>query len=257
MSITEKFCLKWNDFQQNISNAFGSLRGDIDFADVTLVCEDDQQIEAHKIVLAASSPFFQNLLMKNKHTHPLIYMRGIRSEDLVAILDFLYHGEANIPQDSLDNFLIIAEELKLKGLTNAQDDQNNCDKSSDEYKTKIVVPKQEGNKTVNLQVSNIVNDTLGDEDVSRTVAVPSSLNEGLHALDLKIKSMIVVSQNSMPNGKRVNICTICGKEGVRQTIIDHIETHHIEGVSHPCNMCKKTFRSRPALKAHNYSNHKN
>ena len=41
MGSQEKFCLKWNDFQQIISKAFGSLREDKDFSDVTLLCEDD------------------------------------------------------------------------------------------------------------------------------------------------------------------------------------------------------------------------
>ena len=93
------------------------MRQDVDFVDVTLACEDGQQVEAHKIILAAASPFFQNMLSKNIHAHPLIYMRGIKSEDLVAIVDYLYHGEANIYQDNLESFLAIAEELKLKGLT--------------------------------------------------------------------------------------------------------------------------------------------
>ena len=39
------------------------------------------------------------------------------SEDLVAIMDFLYNGEANVFQESLDAFLALAEELKLKGLS--------------------------------------------------------------------------------------------------------------------------------------------
>ena len=72
--MSEKLCLKWNDFQENVNTAFGSLREDNEFADVTLACEDGQQIEAHKVILAASSPFFQNLLKSNKHPHPLIYM---------------------------------------------------------------------------------------------------------------------------------------------------------------------------------------
>ena len=46
-----------------------SLMKDINFAVVTLVCEDDQPITAHNSILVASSPFFQNMLMKNKHTH--------------------------------------------------------------------------------------------------------------------------------------------------------------------------------------------
>ena len=44
-------------------------------------------------------------------------MRGMKSEDLVAIIDFLYLGEANVHQDNLDSFLSVANELKLKGLT--------------------------------------------------------------------------------------------------------------------------------------------
>ena len=58
----EKLCLKWNDFQENASTAFGTLRDDTEFADVTLVCEDGQQVQAHKVILASSSPFFLNLL---------------------------------------------------------------------------------------------------------------------------------------------------------------------------------------------------
>ena len=112
----EKLCLKWNDFQENAISAFGTLREDREFSDVTLVCEDGQQVEAHKVILASSSPFFQNLLKRNKHPHPLIYMRGLKSEDLVAMIDFLYFGEANVYQENLDSFLAVAEELQLKGL---------------------------------------------------------------------------------------------------------------------------------------------
>ena len=93
--MSEKLCLKWNDFQKNTNQAFGSLRSDSDFSDVTLACEDGQ-VEAHKVILASSSPFFLNLLRRNKHPHPLIYMRGLKSEDLVAMIDFLYFGEANV-----------------------------------------------------------------------------------------------------------------------------------------------------------------
>ena len=88
--MSEKLCLKWNNFQENTNSVFGSLRNDSDFSDVTLACEDGQQVKAHKVILAASSPFFHTMLRKNKHPHPLIYMRGVRSEDLVAMVDFLY-----------------------------------------------------------------------------------------------------------------------------------------------------------------------
>ena len=114
--MSEKLCLQWNDFKDNVKVAFANFREDKDFSDVTLACEDGEQVEAHKLVLAASSPFFQNLFKRNKHPHPLVYMRGLKSDDLLAILDFLYNGEANVNQDNLDSFLALAEELQLKGL---------------------------------------------------------------------------------------------------------------------------------------------
>ena len=119
-SADEKFCLQWNDFKANVTSAFGDLRQDKEFTDVTLSCEDGQQVEAHKVVLLASSPFFQNILKRNKHPHPLIYMRGVSPENLMAMVDFFYHGETNVYQENLDSFLVLAEELQLKGLRGNQ-----------------------------------------------------------------------------------------------------------------------------------------
>ena len=116
MGSSEKFCLRWNDFEANISSAFRDLKEEKDFSDVTLVCAD-QQVEAHKVILAASSPFFKRVLRNNPHTHPLIYMKGVKFSDLEAVLSFVYHGEVNVAEADLNNFLAFAEELEVKGLT--------------------------------------------------------------------------------------------------------------------------------------------
>jgi len=113
---SEKFCLRWNDFETNISVAFRELREDKDFFDVTLAC-DDQQMQAHKVILSACSPFFRSVLKKNPHAHPLLYLKGVKYVDLVAVLNFMYHGEVNVAQEELNSFLAVAEELKVKGLT--------------------------------------------------------------------------------------------------------------------------------------------
>ena len=112
----EKLCLKWDEFQQNIVSTYHDLRKDLDLSDVTLVCEEDHWIEAHKVILSACSPLFNSLLKRNKHSHPMIYMRGLKAKDLEAIVDFIYCGEANIHQEDLDGFLALAVELQLKGL---------------------------------------------------------------------------------------------------------------------------------------------
>ena len=84
--------MQWNDFQNIVISSFGDLKDDPDFTDVTLACEDGKQMEAHKVVLASSSPFFMHLLKRNRHPHPLIYMRGIKSDDLMAMVEFFYKG---------------------------------------------------------------------------------------------------------------------------------------------------------------------
>jgi len=134
----EKFCLRWNDFEANISSAFRELREDKDFFDVTLACDDDQ-IQAHKVILSACSPFFRTVLRRNKHEHPLLYLKGVKYIDLVAVLNFMYHGEVNVAQEELNSFLAVAEDLKIKGLT--QNGSNETTKSSDPTPTHNIRPR--------------------------------------------------------------------------------------------------------------------
>jgi len=96
------------------------------FADVTLAAED-KQVEAHKFILSTCSPFFHNILERNSHKHPLIYLKGIRYNDLLGLLDFMYCGEVNIQQKDLDSLLASAEDLQIKGLT----ENTNCEGSPD------------------------------------------------------------------------------------------------------------------------------
>jgi len=136
MASSEKFCLRWNDFESNISVAFRELREEKDFFDVTLAC-DDNQIQAHKVILSACSPFFRNVLRRNPHQHPLLYLKGVKYSELISVLNFMYMGEVNVAQEELNSFLAVAEDLRVKGLT-----QNNA-----EAPTKVA-PKQDHQKPV-------------------------------------------------------------------------------------------------------------
>jgi len=116
MASNEKYCLRWNDFETNISTAFRELRDEKDFFDVTLAC-DDNQVQAHKVILSACSPFFRTVLRRNPHQHPLLYLRGVKYNELVNVLNFMYQGEVNVAQEELNDFLGVAEDLRVKGLT--------------------------------------------------------------------------------------------------------------------------------------------
>ena len=112
---SEKFCLRWNDFEKNISSAFKDIREDKEFFDITIACEDEQ-LQAHKLILSACSPFFKGVLRRNQHQHPLLYLKGVSFRDMEAVLNFMYHGEVNVAQDDLNSFLQVAEDLRVKGI---------------------------------------------------------------------------------------------------------------------------------------------
>ena len=136
---SEHFCLRWNDFESNISQAFREIRDEKDFFDVTLACEDEQ-VQAHKVILSACSPFFRTILRRNRHDHPLLYLKGVKYAEIISILNFMYHGEVNVAQDELNSFLAVAEELRVKGLT-----QNTQERSKQEHtdqKSKTPTPRR-------------------------------------------------------------------------------------------------------------------
>merc|ERR1712129_612507 len=257
-SSDEKLCLKWNDFQDNAISAFGTLREYREFADVTLACEDGQQVEAHKVILASSSPFFLKLLRRNKHPHPLIYMRGLKSKDLVAMVDFLYCGEANVYQENLDSFLAVAEELQLKGLMGFGTEEKA--EEITQPKIKKTPPKLGQQRTFTTQeattpdIYSSVSKVETSAPLEGAVAVTDyTVVADLQDLDDKIKSMMEATGKTNYSGnqnRKIFLCNVCGKEGELTQTKAHIESHHITGVSHTCNICGTTARSRPAMLKH-------
>jgi len=117
MASSEKLCLRWTEFADNISNAFYDLKEDKDFTDLTLVCAEHQQVEVHKVVVASSSNFFRKVLKNINHSRPLVYLKGIKIADMEALLSFMYQGQVLLAEENLNSFLALAEELEVKGLT--------------------------------------------------------------------------------------------------------------------------------------------
>ncbi|XP_013100376.2 broad-complex core protein isoforms 1/2/3/4/5 isoform X2 [Stomoxys calcitrans] len=119
MDETQHFCLRWNNYQSSITSAFENLRDDEDFVDVTLACEG-RSIKAHRVVLSACSPYFRDLLKSTPCKHPVILLQDVNFHDLHSLVEFIYHGEVNVHQKSLQSFLKTAEVLRVSGLTQQQ-----------------------------------------------------------------------------------------------------------------------------------------
>ena len=111
-----KYNLEWNEFPNCAQGAFQDLYNDQNFCDVTLVCEDNKQINVHKVIISACSPFFKRILLNNPHSKPLIYLKGVGYGELQSIVRFIYKGKVEVEQSSLNKFMEVGIELEIKGL---------------------------------------------------------------------------------------------------------------------------------------------
>ena len=253
MMGSEKFCLKWNDFQTTLSSSFNYLRKDEDFCDVTLLTDDESRFSAHRLILSACSDFFKHILKISNHSHPVLYLSGVHDQNLRFILDYIYQGEVQLQQEELEDFLHVAQKLKVKGLVtdlNSQEPQKRQDDKSLQLRQENKYAKEE-------IVSDSDSPTLATK---RFNGISSSMNQvanfvgsldvlDINSLDQKIEELIERSSGTFE-------CKVCGKAVSRkQDLEKHVEIH-LEGLTFPCGFCGKTFKSRNSLHFHKYKFHK-
>ena len=246
--MSEKFCLKWNDFQQNVSKSFSQLRQQSGLFDVTLVSSDQQQVSAHRLVLSACSDFFKNIFHSNTHSHPLLYLDGVDTKEINLMLDYIYQGEVQIYQENLDRFLQIAEKFKLDGLL-AGNGKNENHYNDNDYKDKDDIEPQTGEA---YQGSEIVKSDVHNEYVNETSTKMKIAYPAFEANNSEVASKfeeLVVRENNMLR------CTVCNKEMKKPSDMKrHLETH-LTGLSYDCQYCGKTFRSVNAHRHHISKHH--
>ena len=249
--MDDKFCLKWNDFQRNLSRTFKQLRHEEDFYDVTLVSEDQKQIQAHKLVLSSCSEYFSNILKHNKHLNPLLCFENLSTKDIQYVLDYIYNGEVQVEHDQLDRFLDIAEKLKLEGLNTVRKKEKEHDiheKSTivETDQTPSIPPEQSS------WVDFLKNETQAIPSISSKgpVILNSDRFDSIEELDLEIQKYMT---KRIEDGKYE--CNVCGRISRKSHCLEHIETH-FEGLEFPCNLCDETFKARSNLRGHKWRKHR-
>ena len=178
-------------------------------------------------------------------------MRGLKSEDLVAIVDFLYCGEANIFQENLDSFLAIAEELQLKGLMGKTEEKVENIVGEEKQESQMAKPMTKPSISNGAKTQRTIQNRQNSNEEESKTTIALSNSGDFEELEQRVQAMMEKSQNNRPNGRqKAYTCNVCGKEGAGSAIKDHIEANHLEGIVLPCNQCDKTFRYRNGLMRH-------
>ena len=261
MKSKEFLILGWNDFEENVTGSFKNIRLSTNFSDVTLVFEDDSAIvPCHRVVLAAGSTFFQQVLTKTliSHPHPLIYLAGMNRQHIDHILDFLYTGQTKLPHFELPGFLETARSLGIKGLTD-EVDTNDVD-TNDLIETSLEdIPKEihavqklnkKGNSVIEEKYENLKNGTynVDEKDVAQSIQENTLKGETDKSVKVEpVKGCVAPMTNQgniSPEKKSLlfghyfsrlrpdsSICLVCGKKlathGSNTTgLIRHIKHCH-------------------------------
>ena len=264
MGHEEMFNLSWHTYSDHLRDSLKELKETEKFSDVTLVCDDRRYIKAHRYILSACSPVFKNMLeIDTSNVHPLIYLRGIKYSEMESIMQFIYLGEATINQGRTNDFIFVANSLKITELSKSLDsattlsEKNNYNKHNRET-TNQIQDKNEQHATD--EKSNFefdfgtvidVSEAIFESKAENTSEIENEKMGKYKHCDKTFNSKSGLNYHISVNHKgRTFECNQCQKSyGYKQKLKEHIQSLH-EGIKVTCNQCEKQFSQKKNLLHH-------
>ena len=262
-SVMEVLSLTSETHATQFIQTFGELFKDNVLTDVTLVCDDQVRVDAHKIVLSAGSHFFREMFVNNPHSHPLLYLRGLKEPELLSILQFLYLGETSLNKDSVPQFLSVARELEISGLEKQETgavktNEPEAETIEEEQKIKIKTPepsqKQADTTLVAVKDSTVVSRKKKPSyscDKCKYEA-PSSLELKRHQTTCVVPSPSVTKELPRKPGVQNYPCDCCNFQAQsKYKLAEHkVAVHAVS-----CSQCNTKFQSEAAMLKHRRAKH--
>ena len=243
----ENYSLSWNDFSTSTTNAFKLLLTEKNFTDVTLVCEDDKQIDAHKLILSSSSSFFQNILLRNHHPNPMIYLKGIKYKELEGIIKFIYLGQTEVGQDDLTEFITVAKDLEINGL------KENIDKASNTGQMKSRIQDDDAHEKI--YQSSVDKDTAAYPLENEIALADNILREETGEEFFGQIDVFDTEESKQLNEHAGFVCEECFKNFTSAGNLKQHKTAIHQGKRYPCNQCDYEGTRSTSLKRHIASRH--
>ena len=258
MGSSQNYNLKWEEYKSNLQSCYSQLEKTNHFSYVTLVGEGGEQIKAHRVVLSSTSPIFKDILMKNYHPQPLIYMRGIKCLQLKLLMTYMYQGEVEVCTEDLNDFLAVAGELK--GLTT----DDTLDTSLEKHTIQNRNRKEQEQYT--LPEGHVLY-KYNKRDETPPLVKPeehrySSYNKETQDIWTRLNS----KSNVLTNVETTYSCNFCGKPSITQIgLVKHKSRYHSAiktenfnaSAAFECKVCGKKSISKGGLLKHSIRHHTN
>ena len=261
---SDKFSLKWEQFCNNAASSFQALHKDTDFTDVTLASSDGQTVGAHKVVLSSCSPVLKSMLVKNSHPSPLLYLRGVKLSQLETLLSFCYLGQAEVLQTDLDEFLEMARDLGIKGLS--QED------TLEQNQEQVQKNRRQKNNKKSFEIMAQNSTDIGSEIIISSIKTESFTRQTSEKMVDYSKASAIESSESYENGIKIDEltetiykdkdstsdhdCKSCGKSfSIPYALNRHVKEKHTNESSLSCSECDWTGTRQYRLTKHINSSH--
>ena len=259
----EKLFFSRIDFDAFAPNTFRQLWNDQDFADVTLATMDGQQIRVHKLILSSASNFFRNILLKNPHPSPLLYLNGIKHAELEMIMRFIYMGQCDLETSELEKFIAAGKSLEINGifehanadLVELKRTQNNEQELKTEH---INVQNNPGKKfePIIVNYTGNVQKSCTKSDVKKKAMKQNVINFSCNQCDNNFSKSeyLDTHRQAVHEGKRY-YCDQCDYKAIREDyVVTHKQSVH-DGAKFSCDQCDFKTNRRDSVSAHKNSQH--
>ena len=248
--MDSNYNLKWEEYQSNLKSCYSQLEKTRHFSDVTLVGEGGDQIQAHRVIMAATSPIFEDILIKNDHPKPLIYMRGVKSSHLKLLISYIYHGEVEVSRDDFKDFLAVAAELRVKGLTTDDTLDTSMEKQTNQNRDE----KQQHLPEHTARHTSTKKDEYHLQSVKLEEHSDSSYSEETQCLGSQLDS----KTNDIMKVETTYSCGLCGKLSItKHGLVKHKSRYHSvkRTADFECSVCGRNSISKQGLEIHNRRYH--
>jgi len=112
------YMLQWHEHHASFFRLMEDLCREQSLTDVTITC-GDVSLEAHSLILGASSPILRSILAKGEGKKQTLHFMDMNPYHMQLLLQYMYRGEISVPQIELAPLMASARSLQVKGLCSA------------------------------------------------------------------------------------------------------------------------------------------